>query len=463
LEAVTQTSLAYSLRVGASKSIDMSDPDPQHAFAVEVVRRLKAAGWEALWAGGCVRDLLLGRTPKDYDVATNARPNEVRKVFGHRRTLAVGASFGVIVVRGPSKSAGQVEVATFRTEGPYADGRRPDHVEFTTAEEDAQRRDFTINGMFYDPLAQSVHDYVDGERDLNAGIVRAIGDPTERMREDKLRMLRAVRFSATMDFELDSETANAVRGMAAEIHVVSAERIAQEMKRMLVDPHRARAISLANDLALLMEVFPELCSVIETAGAGNATDLWQITLNLLRNLQEPCFELALAALFHGVGGPPATQASPAEAAKIVHSVCRRLRLSNHETDLATWLTEQRESLDEAQTLSPARLKRLLAHPRIHDLIALNHGVRLARNADLSPILFCEEYLRNTPAEEIDPPPLVSGDDLIAQGLKPGRLFKQLLEDVRDAQLNGEIDTKSQALELAKRLAGGDDGGQSADG
>ena len=255
----------------------MSSADRQREFAVDVVRRLQEAGFRALWNGGCVRDFLMGRVPKDYDVATDARPDAVRSLFGHRRTLAVGASFGVIIVLGP-KQAGNVEVATFRTEGPYLDGRRPEHVDFASPEEDAQRRDFTINGMFYDPISEQVHDYVGGEKDLAAGVVRAIGRPADRMAEDKLRMLRAVRFAATLDFQLDAATADAVRAMAPEIHVVSAERIAQELKKMLVDPHRRRAIELAHETNLLLEILPELKPVFD-ASDGVA---WEAALRRLR-------------------------------------------------------------------------------------------------------------------------------------------------------------------------------------
>src|SRR5580692_10955471 len=255
----------------------MPSADRQREFAVDVVRRLQGAGFRALWAGGCVRDILMGRAPQDYDVATDARPDAVRDLFGRRRTLAVGASFGVIIVLGP-KGAGNVDVATFRTEGPYLDGRRPEHVEFATPEEDAQRRDFTINGMFYDPISEQVHDYVGGESDLAARVVRAIGRPADRMTEDKLRMLRAVRFAATLDFQLDAATANAVRAMAPEIHVVSAERIAQELKKMLVDPHRRRAIELARDTQLLLEILPELQPVLEASDAV----AWEAALRRLR-------------------------------------------------------------------------------------------------------------------------------------------------------------------------------------
>src|SRR5579872_3355864 len=239
-------------RVALAHNSLESAADPKRDFAVEVVRNLKEAGFTALWAGGCVRDLLLGREPDDYDVATSARPEQVQQLFGPQRTRAIGASFGVILVHGPRRSlGGDVEVATFRTEGPYLDGRRPQNVSFATPEEDARRRDFTINGMFYDPLTEQVLDFVGGRDDLARKVVRAIGDPQARFREDKLRMLRAVRMAARFDFEVDTATAQAVRTMANEILVVSYERIAQELKKMLVHDRRARAIDLTLDLKIL--------------------------------------------------------------------------------------------------------------------------------------------------------------------------------------------------------------------
>ena len=254
----------------------------QRDFAVHVVSRLRDAGYEALWAGGCVRDLLLNRIPGDYDIATSAHPETVRQVFGKRRTLAIGASFGVIVVLPEKKSAGQIEVATFRSDGQYIDGRRPDSVIFSSAEEDAQRRDFTVNGMFYDPIDERVIDYVGGEQDLSKRVVRAIGDPVARMTEDKLRMLRAVRFTSTLGFELETETANAIRGMADQLPAVSAERIAQELRKMLTGPDPARAIQLADDVELLKAFLPELLP-------GEPLDR---TLDMLRTLNDPSFGLA---------------------------------------------------------------------------------------------------------------------------------------------------------------------------
>jgi poly(A) polymerase len=223
-----------------------------------VVRRLRDEGYESLWAGGCVRDQLLGKSPKDYDVASTATPDDVIRIFGRRRTVAVGASFGVVMVLGPDKAAGQIEVATFRSDGEYLDGRRPSSVSFCRPEEDAHRRDFTINGMFFDPLEEKFIDYVGGLDDLAAGIVRAIGDPAARFTEDKLRMLRAVRFTATFGFQLDAATAAAVRQLRHEICQVSEERVTQELKRMLAHVSRELSFRLLHESGLLAEILPEI-------------------------------------------------------------------------------------------------------------------------------------------------------------------------------------------------------------
>ena len=419
----------------------MTTTDPNREFACEVVSRLKQAGHQALWAGGCVRDYLLGRVPQDYDVATDARPDEVRQIFGHRRTLAVGASFGVIVVRG-SQGAADVEVATFRTEGPYLDGRRPESVTFATPEEDAKRRDFTINGMFFDPVAQQVLDYVGGEHDLGAGLVRAIGDPHDRVREDKLRMLRAVRFAANLDFELDAVTASAIREMADQLTVVSAERITQELRKMLTNEHRARGMRLAQEVALLEIILPELAPLLPAAADETAKAEWERTLNMLHLLQEPSFELAAATLWQALPG----QRNLAETAA---ALGQRWRMSNHEIEHVAWLLEHQRRLDDAPHLPLCRLKRLLAQELIEDLLKLMRVERITKELDLGPVIFCEEYLRNTSPEEINPPPLVSGKDLIALGLQPGPEFKELLDAVRDAQLNGEIHTREEALALVR--------------
>lgn len=408
--------------------------EPQRVFATDVVRRLRDAGFTALFAGGCVRDLLLDRPAKDYDVATTATPDEVRQLFGRRRTLAVGASFGVIIVLGPQPGV-QVEVATFRREGDYSDGRRPDHVEFCSPEEDARRRDFTINGMFYDPLDSRVLDYVGGESDLAAGLVRAIGDPHDRMREDKLRMLRAVRFAATLDFQLDPATAAAVREMAEQLTVVSAERIAQELRKMLVDPHRRRAMELCADVGLLAVVFPELMPAVGDGGTEPKTAVANRGFEMLHLLREPGFELALAVLLHELPAEP-----------MVRNICLRLKLSNDEKDRIVWLAAHQDDLRAAPQFGLAKLKRALSHPYHPDQLQLLRARLLVDGADLHPVLFCEEFLATTPAGEINPPPLITGDDLIRLGMPPGPEFKEWLDEIRDAQLNGEIATKDVALE-----------------
>jgi poly(A) polymerase len=426
----------------------MAVADPKRDFAVEVVRKLQEAGFRALWAGGCVRDLLLGRPPDDYDVATSAHPEEVQKLFGPKRTLAIGASFGVMLVHGPRRSpAGDVEVATFRTEGPYIDGRRPENVTFATAEEDARRRDFTINGMFYDPLAEQVFDYVGGRDDLARKIVRAIGDPLARFREDKLRMLRAVRIVARFDFELDPNTASAVQAMAGEILVVSQERIAQELKKMLVHPRRRRAIELAHGLHLLTVILPELRPVIATAAAPAGLDRWLATLKALELLDIPRFELALAAALYDL----AFDDTDKNAGEMAEQICRRLKLSNDECHDVSWLVEHRHALDGASTWPLHRLKRLLAEPLIVDLVVLTRAQATARGESLADVEFCEKYLRDTPRDLIDPQPLINGNDLQKQGLAPGPRFKEILEIVRDAQLDALIQTREEALALVRSL------------
>ncbi|MBX3435977.1 MAG: CCA tRNA nucleotidyltransferase [Planctomycetaceae bacterium] len=464
----------------------MSDVDSQRDFATDVVRQLVAAGFVALWAGGCVRDLMRGRTPKDYDVATDARPDQVREVFGRRRTVPVGESFGVILVNGPPKTAGQVEVATFRTEGAYADGRRPDSVTFATPQEDASRRDFTINGMFFDPLTDTLHDYVGGEADLGRGIVRAIGDAHARMSEDKLRMLRAVRFAATLDFAFDESTAAAVREMAPQITVVSWERITQEIKRMLVDPHRERAMRLCHELRLLAVIFPELVPIFDerkadngeprALGSSESTDPaceplntplstpahqastsrgWWRTLHILGNLEEPGFELAMATLLHTVPSPLTHLRRRDDHAGAVRGICRRLKLSNAETDHITWLVARQHALDHAPVLPLATLKRLLVDDRIGDLFQLARCAALAEQQDTRGLDFAAEYLARTPHDVLDPPVLINGADLQARGLAPGPKFKAILDTIRDAQLNEEISTHDEALAIVDRLAGGE--------
>ncbi len=370
----------------------MTASNRRRQFAVQVARKLHDAGFTALWAGGCVRDWLLGREPTDYDVATNARPDEVRKIFGRRRTVPVGASFGVMIVTAPH-SEDNVEVATFRTEGPYLDGRRPESVQFCTPEEDAQRRDFTINGMFYDPLDEQVLDYVGGQEDLKQRTVRAIGDARQRIVEDKLRMLRAVRIAAQLDFDIEPATAAAIVEMAPEISVVSVERIAHELARMLAAPRRVRAIESLRALKLLPEVLPELIPAFaEFEDAPSTESHWSKTLRMLEALGAAEFELAFAGLLHEI---PATAppVDPAECLKTraernahtVWGICRRLRLSNQQTERICWLVRHRHHLLDAPHLPLHELKRLLSEPYAGELIALNRAEAVAAGEDLAAV------------------------------------------------------------------------------
>ena len=425
------------------------DPDKQRWFAVEVVRQLRTSGHEAYWAGGCVRDEVLRRRPKDFDVATSARPDEIRHVFGHRRTLAIGASFGVITVLGPPP-AGSVEVATFRQDLGYSDGRRPDEVRFSSAREDAMRRDFTINGMFFDPMEERVIDYVGGQNDLASRLIRAIGDPDRRFAEDKLRMLRAVRFAAAFDFAIEDRTAAAVGEMASQITVVSAERIAAEMRLMLEDSGRARAVDLLRELGLLREILPEAFVISGSHDAGCAddsmagehgsdeSDSWRRKLRWISALDRPTFPQALAVL---LGWP--------DGEKPIAEIGARWRLSNKEIERTGWLLRHSRSLDNAGGQRWSQLQPTLAHEGASDLlelyrVAVDVGCKTQADVD-----FCRLKLA-LPGDKLRPAPLITGEDLIAMGVPKGHLYTKLLKLAREAQLDGVVHSADEARELIRK-------------
>jgi poly(A) polymerase len=438
----------------------MSTPTPEdlREFATQVVFRLRAAGHEALWAGGCVRDISLGLRPTDYDVATDARPEQVMELF-RKRTVPVGESFGVVRVRGPHGSGLEVEVATFRSDGAYIDGRRPESVSFSSPRLDAERRDFTINGMFFDPESGTVIDYVGGQADLQDRVLRAIGDPSARFREDKLRLLRAARFAARFGLTFDPATRAALDAMAGEVSVVAAERIAQELRRMLVHESRARAMDLMMQTNLMAAVLPPVVAmkgIFQGKQVQPEGDLWDHVLLVLELLPAaPSFSLAFAALLHDVG-KPATKAfhngrysfhnHEQVGREIADALCRRLKLSNSERERVTWLVGLHQYLGDAKRLREAKLKRILAMPGIGELLALHRADALASTGDTSQVEYCEYYLRNEPTGPIDPPPLISGHDLARHGLKPGPQFKVILEAVREAQLDALVGSKREALE-----------------
>ncbi len=414
------------------------DPAEQRQFAVAVVEKLRAAGFVAYWAGGCVRDALLSRQPKDYDVATSALPNQIRDLFGHKRTLAIGAAFGVITVLG-NKPAGQIEVATFRQDAAYSDGRHPDAVVFSTPEQDALRRDFTINGLFYDPIERQVLDFVGGQADLQAGVIRAIGEPHERIVEDKLRLLRAVRFAVRFGFSIEPATRRAIEQMADQIGVVSIERIATELRLILMHENRAAGVHLLGEVGLLLATLP-VVAASKALAEQQGRDDWRITLAVLDRLHEPDFPLALAALVHRL-----------LSAEQVTRLGTELKLSTAQIERASRIVADFSKLLVAQTLPWSRLQRLLIANHSADALALAEAIVAVTATDPAGVRHCRLKLV-LPADELDPRRLITGDDLVHHGVAPGPEYQRLLETVRDAQLEKTIATKAEALALVDASA-----------
>ncbi len=391
-----------------------------------VVRRLRQHGYDAFWAGGCVRDMLLGRHPDDIDVATSAPPDAIISLF--TRTRKVGVQFGVVLVR---QGPWWIETATFRTDLAYTDGRRPKGVVFTTAEEDAKRRDFTINGLFYDPIEQHVIDYVGGQADLDARVVRAIGQPAERFAEDHLRMLRAVRFATRLGFALEPGTAAAIAEHASKIARISPERIREELEKTLTLPNRADALALIARLGLLRHLWP---------GADWPPQRVQRATVVLGHLPALAdFVLTMAGLLHE------------EAPTTVGRIGRDLRFSNVQIDEASWLVGTHERIEQTEMMSLAEFKKLLAHPRFEDLVALHEAVCQASNQSRTCIDAARWRRQAIAPEDVAPPPLVTGEDLIDAGLQPGPRFKEILDALYDAQLNGSLTSRDGALERMAEL------------
>lgn len=440
----------------------MSEAQARRDFALEVVLRLRRAGFQALWAGGCVRDLLLGLVPVDYDVATDATPEQVMLSLPFR-AITVGISFGVVRIRHPRMHGIEVEVATFRSDSAYVDGRRPAAVVFSSPELDAARRDFTINGMFMDPESSQVIDYVGGLDDLRNQVLRAIGDPAERFREDKLRLLRAIRFAARFNLEIEPNTLQSLRAMAGEVVVVSPERIAQELRRMLVHENRAQAMNMALEVGLVAAILPPLVDMrglFQGKPVQPEGDLWDHTMLVLRLLPvRPSFTLAFAALVHDVGKPftranhhgrTSFHSHDQVGSRIADRLCRNLRLSNVERERITWLVAFHQYLGEAKKLREAKLKRVLAQPGIDELLALHRADALASTGDTEHVDYCAYYLENQPAGPINPPPLLTGHDLVRHGLEPGAHFAVILETIREAQLEGRVQSKREVLDWVDR-------------
>jgi poly(A) polymerase len=477
----------------------------QHA--TDIVRTLRERGYRAYFNGGCVRDLLLRREPADYDVATDATPQQVMNIFP--RTLAVGAQFGVVLVpfepdatetikaettkvtkvhegipsqtdsfHGrvvPSTMGGSgancylflapslrkaVEVATFRRDLGYSDGRHPDEVRFTKdPREDVQRRDFTINGMLLDPLTEEVLDFVGGREDLKAGIVRAIGEPLRRFAEDKLRMLRAVRFAARFDYRIEPATFAAIQQLAPQIHQVSQERVREELTKMLTEGRARLAFLLLDESGLLREVLPEISAmkgVEQPPQFHPEGNVFVHTLLLLEKLPSGCSKtLAWGALLHDVGKPATFRIAPDRirfdghvdvGVKIAAEICRRLRFSNDETEQILALVDNHMRFAQVRQMNESTLKKFLRLPEFDEHLELHRMDVLSSNGFLDAYEYARERLRSMPPEAMRPQALVTGDDLIAAGYAPGPRFKEILGAVEDAQLEGRVATHEAAME-----------------
>lgn len=427
--------------------------------ARRLVVRLREAGFTAYYAGGCVRDRLLGQEPQDYDIATNARPEQVQALFS--RTYAVGAAFGVIVVL---EDGIEFEVATFRSDQAYVDGRRPEGVIFTTAREDAERRDFTVNGMFYDPIAGEVIDYVGGQEDLKAGVLRAIGDAEARFREDRLRMLRAVRFATVLGFELEPATWAAVCGHAENIHDVSAERIRVELVKTLVHPNRLKGFDLLDESGLLHEILPEMdalkgCTQPEQFHPeGDVFVHTRIMLGLLPPVPVSV-PLVFSVLLHDIDKPTTRTVDETgrirfnghdkRGAETTVKIMERLRFSRAEIEATAEAVAQHMVFKDVQQMRVAKVKRFMARPNFDDELELHRVDCTSSHGMLDNYDFLRAKREEFANEPLIPPPLVTGADLIALGLKPGPHFKEILEAVESRQLEKTLPDREAALEWVK--------------
>jgi poly(A) polymerase len=444
----------------------------QHA--VIVIRTLRERGFQAYLCGGCVRDLLLDREPADYDVTTDAPPDQVMRIFPE--TYAVGAQFGVVLVpipkdptresttRNVSPKANVVEVATFRSDVGSSDGRHPDQVRYSNdPREDVARRDFTINGLLMDPISNEVLDFVGGREDLAARLVRTIGDPEQRFGEDKLRMLRAVRFAARFEYSIDPPTLAAIQKLAPRIVEVSHERVRDELTKVLTEGHARRAFLLLDGSGLLREVLPEISAmkgVEQPPKFHPEGDVFVHTLLLLHNLPHPCSPtLAWGALLHDVGKPPSFRVAPDRirfdghvevGVKMAEETCRRLRFSNEDTEQILALVNHHMRFAHVTQMKESTLKKFLRMPAFEEHLDLHRMDCQSSHGDLTSYSFAKEKLTSIPPEKMRPAPLLTGDDLIRAGYAPGPRFKEILAAVEDGQLESRLQSKREAMEFVGR-------------
>ena len=432
---------------------------PREELAIEIVRALRLQGHQAYFVGGCVRDRLLGIAPKDYDVSTDATPEKLLSLFPRAQT--VGAHFGVVLV---SRGNGvDVEVATFRSEGTYSDGRRPDAVRFETDPAlDAKRRDFTINGLMEDPVTRPVLDYVGGQTDLERRTIRTIGIAEDRFEEDHLRMLRAIRFAARLDFSIESQTMRAIQQMAPLILRISVERIREELVRILTEGGARRGLELLDQSGLLVHLLPEVKAfqgVRQPPEFHPEGDVWTHVLLMLEQLHRPSQTLAVGVLLHDVGKPPTFRVADrirfdghAEVgAEMTRRLLSQMRFSLEDTEHVTALVANHMKFKDVKQMRLSTLKRFLRLPRFEEHLELHRLDCQASNGYTDSYNFVREKLHELDEEQLRPPRLISGRDLIAAGYKPGPGFGPALEAVETAQLDGEIHTPAEAMALARSV------------
>lgn len=447
--------------------MDASSPDPSRIFnqgtgaiALSIAKRLKEKGYVAYFAGGCVRDYLMKKIPKDFDIATTALPEDVERISP--KTIPVGKQFGVILV---VEGGYSFEVATFRREGGYHDGRHPSEVSFSIPEEDAKRRDFTVNGLFWDPFHNKIIDYVEGAKDIREKKIRAIGDPAKRFEEDKLRLMRAVRFASTLGFEIEPQTWKQICGHAHRIRQVSPERIRDELVKILTRPGAARGFSLLSESGLMKEILPEIEAM---KGVGQQPeyhpegDVFIHTRLLLEKLENATPTLALGALFHDVGKPPSFAIKDGKicfyehaplGAELTRTIMKRLHFSNDEIDAVSQCVGNHMKFADVRKMRAGKLKQFISRPTFETELEMHRIDCLSSHGMLDNYTFLKDKLKEYAAEELKPSPLLSGHDLIALGMKPGPEMKPLLEELYLRQLEGEIQNRNQALQFAKKKLG----------
>ena len=451
-------STAFAIKSPRRAAFIMEDSSNLREKAREVASVLERAGHRALFAGGCVRDALRGVPPKDYDIATSATPEVVQTLFP--KTIAGGAAFGVIVVL---HEGNPFEVATFRSDGAYVDGRRPESVHFGSEEEDAERRDFTMNGLFMEPETGEIIDHVGGIEDLEAGRIRTIGSAADRFGEDRLRMLRAVRFHANLGFEIESDTLDAIRELAPTIRSVAAERVRDEILSILTGPAPHTGLECLRETGLLEQILPELLPMKGTEQPAEfhpEGDVWTHTLLMLEQLDRRSGVLALGVLLHDVGKPSTMTHEPGDrirfnghdrvGAKMAVEICDRLRMSRDEAQRVERLVAEHMHFMNVTQMKKSSLRRFLAKDHFDDHLELHRVDCLSSHRKLDNYDFCREKLAELGEEPALPPPLIGGDDLIAMGRKPGPEFSRILGEVQDAQLEGTIRTRQEALDWVRR-------------